>query len=94
MAPDSGVIHVATQQAVEGGRRGEFDFFAAVVAAGETGFAFVADDVRFDGDAVADLEVRDGGMHGEDDAGGFVAEDVGVFDDHGADAAGVPEVHV
>lgn len=27
-------------------------------------------------------------------AGGFVAEDVGVFDDHGADAAGVPEVDV
>ena len=53
-----------------------------------------ADDVRFDGDAVAWGEVRDGGVGGEDDAGGFVAEDVCVCYDHGADAAGVPEVDV
>lgn len=33
-------------------------------------------------------------MGGEDHAGGFVAEDVVAFDDHGADAAGVPEVDV
>ena len=53
-----------------------------------------ADDVRFDGDAVAGGERGDGGVGGEDDAGGFVAEDVGVCYDHGADAAGVPEVDV
>jgi hypothetical protein len=36
----------------------------------------------------------DAGVHGDDDARGFVAEDVCVGDDHGADAAGVPEVDV
>ncbi len=36
----------------------------------------MADDVGFDGDAVAGAEVRDGGVGGEDGAGGFVAEDV------------------
>ena len=94
MAPDGRVVDVATKQAVEGGGRGEHDFLAAVVAAGEAGFAFVADDVGFDGDAVAHFEVFDRGVDGENDAGGFVAEDVGVFDDHGADGAGAPEVHV
>ena len=94
MAPDGRVVYIAAEQAVEGRGRGELHFFAAVVAAGEAGLAFVADDVRFDGDAVAHLEGRDRGVHGQDHAGGFVAENVRVFYDHGADAAGVPEVHV
>lgn len=33
-------------------------------------------------------------MDGEDLPAGFVAEDVGARDDHGADCAGVPEVDV
>ena len=55
----------------------------------------MADDVGLDGDAVAWAEVRDGGgVHGEDDARGLVAEDVGGCDEHGADAAVLPEVDV
>ena len=94
VAPDGRVGDVAAQEAVDGRGREEFHLFAAVVAAGQAGLAGVADQARFDGDAVADFEVGDGGVGGEDDAGGFVAEDVVVFDDHGADAAGVPEVDI
>lgn len=94
MAPDGGVVNVAAEEAVDGRGGEEAHVEAAVVAACEAGFAGVADDVGFDGDAVAGAEVRDGGVRGEDDAGGFVAEDVRVCYDHGADAAGVPEVDV
>lgn len=94
VAPHGRVVDVAAQEAVHGRRGQEAHVEAAVVAARQAGFARVADDVRFDGDAVAGLEVRDGGVRGEDDAGGFVAEDVGVRYHHGADAAGVPEVDV
>ena len=94
VAPDGGVVDVAAQEAVDGRGGEEAHGEAAVVAAREAGFAVAADDVRFDGDAVARGEVRDGGVGGEDDAGGFVAEDVRVCHDHGADAAGVPEVDV
>lgn len=54
----------------------------------------MAGNVRLDGNTVAGLEARDGRVGSEDHAGGFVAEDVGGFDDHGADAPGVPEVDV
>lgn len=94
MAPDCGVIDVAAEQAVDGRGGEEAHVEAAVVAAGEAGLALVADDVGFDGDAVAKLEVRDGRVLGQNDAGGFVAEDVGAGDDHGADTAGVPEVNI
>lgn len=94
MAPDGGVSDVAAEEAVDGRGGEELHFFAAVVAAGEAGLAGVADEAWFDGDAVADLQMRDGGVSGEDYAGGFVAEDVSFFDHHGADAAGVPEVDV
>lgn len=33
-------------------------------------------------------------MFGDDDAGGLVAQAVRVFDDHGADGAVFPKVHV
>lgn len=46
--------------------------FAAVVAARKTGLAGVARDVRLDSDAVAGLEVLDGGVHGEDLRGSVV----------------------
>ena len=94
MAPDGRVGDVAAEEAVDGRGGEELHALAAVVAAGEAGFAGVADETRFDGDAVADFQVGDGRVGGENDAGGFVAEDVGVFDDHGADAAGVPEVDI
>lgn len=85
---------VAAEEAVDGRGGEELHFFAPVVAAGEAGFAVVADEARFDGYAVAGGEVGDGRVGCEDDAGGFVAEDVVVCDDHGADGAGTPEVDV
>ena len=94
MAPHGRVIDVSPQQSRDGRRGAEGDFLAAVVATCEAGLALVADDVGFHGHAVADAVGGDGGVFGDDDAGGFVAEDVRVFDDHGADAAGVPEVDV
>ncbi len=94
VAPHCGVVDVAAEEAVDGGGGEEAHGKTAVVAACEAGFAFAADKVGFDGDAVAGFEGGDGRVGGEDYAGGFVAEDVVVFDDHGADAAGVPEVNV
>ena len=44
------------------------------------------------GNAVAFLEVLDGGADGVDNAGGFVAEDHGLFDDEVRDAAVLPVV--
>ena len=77
------------------GRRGEeLNTQAAVVAAGETGFAGMADDIRFDGDAVSGFEMRDGGMDGDDDSCRLVPEDVGVFYDHGPNPSGMPEVDI
>ena len=81
------MFEVSAQQASDGRCGEELHAFAAVVAACEAGFAFVADDVWFDGYAVAGFERGDGGVDGEDCPSGFVAEDMGVFYDHGADAA-------
>ena len=94
MAPYRRVIDVPSQQARDGRGGAERDVHAAVVAAGEAGLALPADDIGFHGHAVAELVRGDGGVFGNDDAGGFVAEDVRVGYDHGADAAGVPEVDV
>ena len=94
MTPHGGVCYVAAEEPVDGWRGEEFHLLTAIIAASETRFAGVADEAWLNGDAVADFKVGDGGVGGEDYAGGFVAEDVGVLDDHGADAAGVPEVDV
>lgn len=88
------MIDIAPQQAGDWRRRQEAHALAAVVAAGQAGLASVAGDVGLDGDAVAGLEARDGGVGGEDHAGGFMAENVGGFDNHGADAPGMPEVNI
>ena len=94
VAPHCGVGDVAAEEAVHGRGGEEAHVDAAVVAAGEAVFAFVADEVGFDCYAVADFEVGDGGVGGDYYTGGFVAEDVVVCYDHGANAAGVPEVDV
>lgn len=94
MAPDGGVGDVAAEQAVDGWGGEELHALAAVVAACEARLAFVADEARFNGDAVADFEVGDRWVSSEDYAGRFVAEDVGFLNDHGADAASVPEVDI
>lgn len=87
VAPHGWVLEVAAQQTGDGGRREEEHALAAIVAAGKTGLAFAADDVGFDGYAVAGLEVRDGRMARHDSAGGFMAKHMRVFDNHGTNAA-------
>lgn len=87
VAPHGRVFEVAAQKSSNRRCGEELDALAAIVAAGQAGLAFVADDVGFDGNAVAGFERRDGRVDGEDGAGGLVTEDVRVFDDHGADAA-------
>lgn len=94
VAPYGGVVDVAAEETGDRGRAAEQDGLAPVVAACQAGLAGVADDVGLDGYAVAGLEVRYGGVGGDDGAGGLVAEDVVVGDDHGANAAGVPEVDI
>lgn len=94
VAPDGRVVDVAAEEAVDGWGGEEFHVLAAVVAACEALFAVVADQAGFDGDAIAGLEVCDGGMSCEDDTSGFVAEDVVIGDDHGANGTGMPEVDV
>lgn len=59
VAPDGWVVDVSPQEAIDGRGGQETHVQAAVIAACEAGFALVADDVRFDGDAVAGFEVRD-----------------------------------
>lgn len=94
VAPDGRVVDVAAQQAVDGRGGQEGDALAAVVASRQAGLAGVADDVGLDGDAVAHFQRGDGRVHGNDFAGRLVAEDVVALDNHGADAACVPEVDV
>ena len=64
MAPFSRVVDVSSQEAIDGGCRQETHVQAAVVAAREAGFTFIADEIGFDSDTVARLEVRDGGVRG------------------------------
>ena len=53
------MIDISAQKTVDGRRGEESHVQAAIVAAREAGFALVTDDIWFDGDAVAGLEVRD-----------------------------------
>ena len=62
MTPLGRVVDVSSQEAIDGGCRQETHLQAAVVAAREAGFALIADEVWFDGDAVASFKVRDGGV--------------------------------
>lgn len=94
MAPLGRVVDVAAEEAIDGRCGQETHIQAAVVAACQTGFTLIADQVRLDGNAVSDLVCLDGRMHGEDYASGLVAKDVIVLDHHGPNAAGVPEVDV
>ncbi|CRK31461.1 hypothetical protein BN1708_005463 [Verticillium longisporum] len=94
VAPDGRMVDVSPQQAGHGRRRKELDLLTAVVTPREAGLAGVADDVGLDGDAVADLEVLDAGVHCDDIAGRLVTENVVALDNHGADAAMAPEVNV
>ena len=56
MTPSSGVVDISAEQARYGRGGQEFDFFATVISACEARLAFVADDVGFNCDSVADFE--------------------------------------
>lgn len=88
------MIDITSQQPIDRWSGEEAHVQTAIVATRKAGLAGVADDIRFDGDAVSDLQVFDRRMLGDDDAGGFVAQNVIVCDDHGTDAPGVPEMDV
>lgn len=70
MAPFGGVVDVAAEETRDWWGGEEEDVFAAVVAAGQTGLAGVTRNVGFDGDAVAWLEVLDGGVDSKNLWGG------------------------
>lgn len=67
---------------------------ATVVSAGQAGLADTARNVGLDGDAIANLEVGNGRVDGDDITGRFVAQDVVALDNHGTNAAGVPKVNI
>ena len=52
--------------------------------------AVIAWNARLHGDTIAGFEGGDGRADFQDNAGGFVAEDHGLVDDVGADAAVLP----
>jgi hypothetical protein len=87
VAPHSWVLEVPAQEASDWWRRQKLHAFAAVVASCQARLALVANDVGLDGYAVPGFERRDGGVYGHDHSSGFVAENVRVLDNHGADAA-------
>ena len=88
------MVDVAPQKAGYRRRGEKLDIGTAVVAARQARFAGMAWDVRFNCDSVADVQRRYGGMCCDDLAGGFMTENVCIADDHGADAACMPEMDV
>lgn len=87
MTPHGRVLQIPSEQACDGWCRKELDAFTAVVPTSETGLALMANDVWFDGYAVAGFEGGDRWVNGKDCAGGFVTEDVCVLYNHGSNAA-------
>lgn len=94
VAPAGGMVDVTAKESVDGRGGEEFHLLAAIVATCEAGFAVVADKTGFDGDAVTGGQVGDGRVGCEDFAGGFMAEDMILFYDHGANGTVTPEVDV
>jgi hypothetical protein len=88
------VVDIAAEEAGDGRSGAEEDRVAAVVATGQARLALAADDVGLDGNTVTDLEGLDVVVDGNNDACRLVAENVVVGDNHGANAAGVPEVDI
>jgi hypothetical protein len=83
---------VATDAAVIGRSTGKCYVGAEVILPCGALLAFMAGNTRFDGDAVAHVEVCDVASDGQDLAGGFVTEDVVIFNYAGTDCASFPEV--
>ena len=72
----------------------EIHIFASVVSPCQAGLTLVANDSRFYGNAITNLEMCDGRVCSENDAGGFVAQYVVVCYNHGTDTALMPEVNI
>lgn len=94
MAPNSGVVDISSEETRNRWGGEELDFLASVVPSGEARLAFVADDVRFDGYSISNLEILYGRVYSQNNSGRFVSKYVCIFDDHGTNAASVPEVNV
>lgn len=94
MAPDGGVVDVSTEKTRYRWGGEEKHGFTSIVSACEAWLAGVARDIGLDGDFVTDAEVRDGRVHSENFAGGFVAENVFVCNNHWTDTTRMPEVDV
>jgi hypothetical protein len=88
------MVYISSEES-RNGRSGEkLDFLASVVSSGEAGLAFVANNVRFDGYTISNLEMFHRRVDSQDDSRRFVSEYVCIRNDHGPDAASVPEVNV
>lgn len=94
VAPDSRVVDVSAQHAGDGRGGEELDVVAAIVSASQAGLADTAGDVGLDSDTIANLEVLDGGVNGDNITSRFVAQDVVALDNHGTDTTSVPEVNI
>jgi hypothetical protein len=94
MAPDSWVIDISAEETRDWRGGKELNLFAAVVSASKTWLAFVADDVRLDGYAVSHFQMFDRRMDCQYDSCRFVSKNVCIGNDHGPNAAGVPEVYI
>ena len=70
------------------------DLLAAIVSSCKAWLAFVADDVGFDSNTVSDLEMCHRRMDFQYNTRRFVPKNMGIFDNHRAYAASVPEVYI
>lgn len=78
MNPSSRVVNLLLQRSLHVrkrlGRAAKFHAFADVVSADLAVVASLARQANLERDAIAGLEVRDGGSHSDDCAAGFVAK--------------------
>jgi hypothetical protein len=88
------MVDVSAEHARDRRGRQELDGLATIISASKARFAGTAGNVGFDGDSVANLEMADRRVHGNNLAGRLVTQDVVSLDNHGTDAASMPEVDI
>jgi len=88
------MVDIPPQQTWNGRRRPEQHLIASIIPARQARLTLAADNVGLHGHALADFVSGYGRVLCDDDACGFVTEDMRVFDDHGTYAAGMPEVDI
>ena len=94
MAPYGGVVDISSEKTVDGRGRQKLHILASIIPTGQARLARIADDVGFNCDSVARFEVLDVGVGSNYCAGGLVAQDVISVNNHGSDAARMPEVNI